>query len=150
MNPAPSSTTGAAKRHGTPPLETARDFFRALAGLGRLRVISPCGPSTFEALCEFGPHGYADGFMNAMTDAYHWHVDLARFRHVRSCEKIHARSGRRVLFFELREDANQKPFLFVYLHRGPREEFGVEREEAFAALHRTCEAGVSLRAEASS
>lgn len=32
-----------------------RRFFSLLEAMGALRVISGCGPSTFEALCTFGP-----------------------------------------------------------------------------------------------
>ena len=53
---------------------THRRFFEALAPLSPLRVISQCGASTFEAICRFGPYGFADGHMNAITPAYHWHV----------------------------------------------------------------------------
>src|SRR5262245_1007765 len=92
---------------------THRRFFGELGPLSPLRVISQCGASTFEAICRFGPHGFADGHMNAITPEYHWHVALARFRHVTSVDRTHARSGRRVLFFELREQAGAAPFLSI-------------------------------------
>lgn len=122
-------------------------FFHALRSLGRLRVISRCGPSTFEALCDFGPHGYAQGHMNAITDSYHWHLHVDGFRHLRSRDETHARSGRRVLFFELRERADSAPFLLIYLHREKGAEFEPEREAAFQALHAELSEGVELARE---
>ncbi len=114
---------------------THRRFFDSLRHLGRLRVISRSGPSTFEALCELGPHGFAHGYMNAICNAYHWHLELAPFRHLQTKDTVHARSGRRVLFFELRESPDAAPFLFIYLHREHGEEFDPEREALFATLH---------------
>lgn len=132
-----------------PPAERAaawshRRFFDALRSLGRLRVISRSGPSTFEALCTFGPYGFGHGHMNAITDAYHWHLALDGFRHLRSRDTVHERSGRRVLFFELREREDAPPFLFIYLHREKGEEFEPERERAFAALHAELGDGCAL------
>jgi hypothetical protein len=114
---------------------THREFFDALRALAPLRVISVSGPSVFEAICGFGPYGVADGHLNAITDAYHWHLDLSRFRILTSRDETHARSGRRVLFFELREAAGAEPFLLVYLHRAKGEDFAPAREERFAGLH---------------
>ena len=138
---APVASAGAAAASGA---WTHADFFRLLEAMGRLRVISGSGPSTFEALCGFGPWSLEHGFMNAITPEYHWHLALARFRHVRSVDSVHARSGRRVLFFELREQAADEPFLRIYLHREKHAEFGEERERGFAAAHATLEAGVTL------
>jgi hypothetical protein len=126
---------GAAIAAGGDPW-TARRLFEALRDLGPLRVISPAGPSLFEAICAVGPFGIADGYLNAMTPDYHWHLRLDGFRHLTSKDEVHARSGRRVLFFELREAAGGEPFLWIYLHRGKDEEIGARREEIFAALHR--------------
>jgi hypothetical protein len=123
---------------------TAHEFFAALTTLNPLRVISVSGPSVFETICRFERWTVGDGHMNAITDAYHWHIDLARFRWLRTQDAVHARSGRRVLFFALAEDATAPPFLLVYLYRGPREDFEAERESAFAALHRTLGAGVEV------
>jgi len=123
---------------------THRRFFDLLRELGTLRVISVSGPSVFEALCELGPYGVADGYMNAITPAYHWHLELARFRALRSRDTIHERSGRRVLFFELAEAREAEPFLRIYLYRGPREEFGPEREKRFAEAHADLAEGVLL------
>lgn len=130
----------------TPPAGgwSHRRFFSLLEAMGRLRVISGCGPSTFEALCDFGPWSLDHGFMNAITPAYHWHLAIARFRHLRSVDAVHARSGRRVLFFELREQAGDEPFLRIYLHREKGAEIGDERECAFAAAHASLESGVTL------
>lgn len=126
---------------------TARRFFAALRDLAPLRVISRCGPSTFEAICDFGPHGFAEGHMNAITPAYHWHLRVDGFRWLRSHDQVHARSGRRVLFFELRERADAPPFLFLYVHRERGAEFDANREAAFAALHADLSEGVALSIE---
>jgi hypothetical protein len=123
---------------------THREFFALLGSLGRLRIICRCGPSTFEAICRLGPHGFARGHMNAITDAYHWHLRTAGFGHVRSHEAVHERSGRRVLYFELRESADREPFLLVYLYRPPREEFDARAEEHFLAAHAELGGGAAL------
>lgn len=125
---------------------TPRRFFDALGGLGWLRIITVAGPSTFEALCEFGPYGIARGTLNAITAAYHWHIDLARFRHLRSRDEIHERSGRRVLFFELRESDGAPPFARIYLHREKGAAFAPDLERAFAALHDQLESGCTIEA----
>jgi hypothetical protein len=121
-----------------------RRYFSLLEEMGALRVISGCGPSTFEALCTFGPWTIEHGFMNAITPAYHWHLAIARFRHVKSVDSVHARSGRRVLFFELRERESDDPFLRIYLHREKGAEIGEQRERRFAAAHATLQSGVPL------
>lgn len=126
---------------------TARRFFARLGELSPLRVISACGPSTFEAICSFGPHGFADGHMNAITPAYHWHLRVDGFRWLRSHDAVHARSSRRVLFFELRERESAPPFLFLYVHRERGAEFDPAREAAFTALHAELAAGVELAHE---
>lgn len=120
---------------------TARRLFEALRELGPLRVISPAGPSLFEAICTLGAFGIADGWLNAITPEYHWHLRLDGFRHLTSKDEVHARSGRRVLFFELRETAEGEPFLWIYLHRGKGEELGGSREVIFGALHRELAGG---------
>lgn len=130
---------------------TARELFAAFRRLGPLRVISVAGPSVFEAILELGAFGVAGGWLNAMTPAYHWHVDLSRVHHVTTRDTVHERSGRRVLFFELREEedgAEAEPFLLVYLHRGKGEGFGAAREAAFAELHARFAAGGELAPEA--
>ena len=63
---------------------------------------------------------------------------------MRSHDTVHARSGRRVLFFELRESADARPFLFLYVHRERSAEFEPAREAAFAALHDALSEGVAL------
>jgi hypothetical protein len=123
---------------------TARELFEAFGDLGPLRVISVNGPSVFEAILELGAFGVADDWLNAMTPDYHWHVDLSRVRHLTTRDTIHERSGRRVLFFELREAAEAEPFLRVYLHRGKGEDFAVGREEGFAALQERFAEGAAL------
>ena len=154
MVPAPISEAGstaerpaAASAAGSVPWSHRR-FFDALGALGRLRVVSRSGPSTFEALCRFGPYGFGHGHMNALTDAYHWHLALDGFGHVRSCDTVHERSGRRVLFFELRERAEAAPFLFIYLHREKGEEFDAQRERQFAAIHAELSGGRALEPQA--
>ncbi|CAG0970597.1 hypothetical protein MYXO_01277 [Myxococcaceae bacterium] len=136
-----------AATRGPEPGFTHRRFFAALRTLGRLRVISRSGPSTFEALVGFGPFGFGHGHMNAITDAYHWHLALDRFGYLRSCDRVHERSGRRVLFFELRETPDAEPFLLIYLHREKGEEFDPELERRFAELHADLAEGRSLAAD---
>jgi len=126
---------------------THRRFFALLCELGRLRVIHRSGASTFEALCAMGPHGFADGYMNAITDAYHWHLKLEGFGYLRSHDTTHARSGRRVLFFELGERKGTPPFSMIYLHREKKEEFEPEREERFLEAHAELGAGRELATE---
>jgi hypothetical protein len=121
-----------------------RRFFALLRDLGRLRVIHRSGASTFEALCQMGPHGFAEGFMNAITDAYHWHVKLDGFGFVRSHDTTHARSGRRVLFFALAEARGAQPFSFIYLHREKGVEFDPEPERRFLDAHAELGAGRDL------
>ena len=122
-------------------------FFRALGPLSPLRVISACGASTFEAICRFGAFDFAAGHMNAITPEYHWHIALARFGHVQSVDRTHARSGRRVLLLELREHAGAAPFLSIFLYRERDEEFDAAREERFRALHAELAEGRALAAE---
>ena len=85
--------------------------------------------------------------MNAITPAYHWHFDVTRLRHLRSQDETHARSGRRVLFFELRQEAGQPPFMWIYVHRERGAEFDAEREKRFAAVHAELAGGVALAPE---
>lgn len=130
------------------PAWTARRFFELLGSLGRLRVISQSGPSTFEALCQVGPFALERGFVNAITPDYHWHLALRRFRHVRSHDEVHARSGRRVLSFALREEAGREPFLRIYLHREKDAEFDAAREARFQAAHGALRHGAPIELEA--
>lgn len=124
---------------------TAERLFDELQELGRLRVISVCGPSVFEAICEAAPYDVRDGFLNMITDAYHWHFSTARFRYLRSVDSIHARSNRRVLFFELREEEDAPPFLRIYVFRPHGEEFSSMAVERFEAMHHELEDGVPVR-----
>ena len=147
MQPAPSASEPAQMTPSAAPGAapwTHRRFFELLGRLGRLRVISQSGASTFEAICGFGAFGIAQGYMNAITPEYHWHLELARFGHLRSHDAVYPRSGRRVLSFELRERAAAEPFLQIFLYREPGEEFGARREAEFAAAHRELAAGVEL------
>jgi len=123
---------------------THRRFFDLLGTLGPLRVISVSGPSVFEALCTFGPYGLDGKHMNAVTGAYHWHLGLAGFGHLCTRDEVHARSGRRVLFFELREGPEERPFLRIYLYRPPGEAFDPEVEKRFAEAHAELAEGAAL------
>jgi hypothetical protein len=138
---------GSAPPAPAPEPWTARRFFALLADLGRLRVISQSGPSTFEALCEVGPVEIVHGFLNAITPEYHWHLALKRFRHLRSHDEVHARSGRRVLFFSLHEDADAAPFLRIYLHREKGAGFDAAREARFLAAHGALREGAPIEPE---
>ena len=126
---------------------THRRFFELLEALGRLRVISACGPSTFEALCALHSWRVERGFLNAITPEYHWHLAVSRLRHLRSADELHARSGRRVLFFELREFESADPFLRIYVHREKGAEFEAERERSFSAAHQELRGGVAFDSE---
>jgi hypothetical protein len=141
---APTTATPIAS---TADLWTHRRFFALLRELGKLRVIHRAGASTFEALCTMGPHGFAEGHMNAITDAYHWHVKLSGFGHLRTQDTTHGRSGRRVLLFELREREESPPFAFIYLHREKGEEFAPDREQLFLAAHSELGGGRDLAVE---
>lgn len=125
---------------------TAQRFFEQLQELGDLRVISVCGPSVFEAICRVAPFEEQDGYLNIITDAYHWHFATDRLRHLRSVDTTHARSGRRVLFFELREEPDAPSFLRIYLFRPHGEDFRPEVVERFDALHATLAAGLPVAA----
>lgn len=129
-------------------MATARSFFEALRLLGPLRVISQCGPSTFESICTVRSFSIADGYFNAIDPAFHWHLKLDGFGHLRSRDEIHTRSGRWVLFFELRKDAESEPFLMIYLYRRSGAEFLPEQESLFAQLHAELAPGVTLEEEA--
>lgn len=123
---------------------THRELFEAFTALGPLRIISIAGASVFESICRLEQWGINDGYMNAFTDAYHWHVDLGRFRHVRTRDETHDRSGRRVLYFELCEEAGAEPFLRVYVHREKNVAFDDTREQAFNGLHALLGTGAAV------
>ena len=143
--PAPAATTSSrGSSRGSARNWTLARLFRELASLGPLRVISVTPGSTFEAICEVGSFGIAHGHLNAITEAYHWHLDLQRLRYLRSVSEVHARSGREVLYFELKESAEAQASLWIYLYRRPKEGFGDLREARFAVLHVELMAGVEL------
>ncbi|MFO0688336.1 MAG: hypothetical protein U0900_06485 [Myxococcota bacterium] len=127
---------------------TAARFFDLLPQLGRLRVISICGPSVFESLCCAGAYSIDDGSLDMVTSEFHWHVALERFRHLQSHDAVHGRSGRNVLFFELRERREAAPFLRVYVYRAPGADFDPAIESVFRAAHAELADGVELAAEA--
>jgi hypothetical protein len=130
-------------RSASPSWSAAR-FFSLLPTLGRLRIVSICGPSVFESLCEAGPFTIEHGSLNMMCDAYHWHVAIDRFRYLQSHDAMHGRSGRTVLYFELRERVDAVPFLRIYLHRAPGVGFDPELVARFAAIHAELANGVEL------
>ncbi len=123
---------------------THSEFFATLRELSPLRIVSQCGPSVFEAIVPFDPYGIADGHLTAITECYHWHIDLTRFRHAVSYDTIHARSGRQVLYVALHESPAVDPFLVVYLYRGRDEEFDDRRRERFGALHARLAGGEAM------
>lgn len=137
------SPTDPAALPGEPPLSIAA-LFESVRELNPLRVISMSGPSVFEAICDLGPFSITETWLNAITESYHWHLQVDRVGHVRSRDQVHERSGRRVLFLELRERPEVEPFLFIYLHRKKGEEFGDERERRFAELHALLSAGIRM------
>ena len=125
-----------------------QEFFDALRTTSPLRVIQITGPSVFETICEVDSFSLRDQWLNAITPQYHWHLNIERFKHLTTRDTIHERSGRRVLFFELRETADQDPFLLIYLHRGKDEEFKSDREHRFLELHERCADGIRVEVEA--
>ena len=125
---------------------SAERLWGLLTRLGKLRIISSCGPSTFEAICEVPRYGNARGFLNVITDGYHWHLEHARFGHLRSCDGVNPRSGRRVLYFELRETPESEPFLWIYLYRAPDGDFEPEPLERFQTAHLELKSGRLLQA----
>ncbi|MCR9094192.1 MAG: hypothetical protein NXI30_08245 [bacterium] len=129
---------------------TATRFFDLLQKLGRLRVISVCGPSVFEAICEAGPYDVQGGSINMVTPDFHWHFAHARLGFLQSHDTTHARSGRRVLFFSLHETQDDAPFLRIYVYRPPNEEFDPAVIDVFQAAHAELESGLAVGAEESS
>lgn len=123
---------------------TATRFFDLLPKLGRLRVISVCGPSVFEAICEAGPYAVQGGSIDMITPDFHWHFAHRRLGHLRSHDTTHRRSGRRVLFFELRERADQDPFLRIYVYRPKDADFEPSALDAFLSAHAELAEGVGV------
>ena len=124
---------------------SADRFFDLLQTFSRMRVILKTGPSVFEALCAPGAYSIQGHFLNVITPEYHWHLDVSRFGFLQSFDEIHARSGRRVLFFSLSEKkGDDRPFLQIYLYRGPGEEFDPQIESGFMRAHEELQSGVWL------
>ena len=123
---------------------SADRFFDLLQTFPRMRVILRTGPSVFEALCAPGAYSVQGRFLNVMTSEYHWHLDTSRWGFLKSCDEIHARSGRRVLFFSLYEEEEEGPFLQIYLYREPGEEFHPEVEATFLHAHDELQKGILL------
>ena len=128
---------------------SATRFFDLLPKLGRLRVISVCGPSVFEAICEAGSYTVERGSINMVTAEFHWHFAPARLSFLQSHDTVHARSGRRVLFFTLHEREDEAPFLRIYVYRRPNEEFDAAAADVFRTAHEDLASGVVVRAEES-
>jgi hypothetical protein len=126
---------------------TVGGVFELLRRLSPLRVISVSGPSVFEAIVDFDRYGFAQGHMNAMTPAYHWHLGLDDFGWIRSYDTVHERSGRRVLFLQFARSSDAEPFVSVYVHRPKGEEFDPTRLEAFARAHAELAEGRRLEAD---
>lgn len=145
--PEDGAGTGSESAAGHAPW-TAERVLASLADLGPLRIITVTGPNVFETICELEGYGVANGYFNAITPGYHWHLRLDGLRHVQTKDETHARSGRRVLFLELRENARAEPFLRIYLHRGKGEGFGADREAAFGRLHAAFAGGAALESAA--
>lgn len=143
-SPRPALATRDARAAASPSAWDAARFFDLLQQLGKLRVISVCGPSVFESICVAGPYDIDGGFLNMITDAFHWHVAIGRLRHLQSNDTTHGRSGRNVLFFELREQEDAAPFLRIYVYRPPGAEFAPEVAAAFERAHAELKQGVSL------
>ncbi|MBZ0114746.1 MAG: hypothetical protein K8J08_19950 [Thermoanaerobaculia bacterium] len=144
MSPEPATAIDPSAPDRSAPYRTAEGLFGALRSLSPLRIISVCGPSVFEAIENFGAFGIHDGWMNAMCDRYHWHLQIDRIGSITSRDTIHERSGRRVLFLELREKLDAEPFLLLYLHRAKGEDFEEERLVLFEKLHALYGAGAPL------
>ena len=126
-----------------------REFFEVLRSVSPLRVIQITGPSVFETICDVDSFSLREEWLNAITPLYHWHLNVDRFKHLTTKDEIHERSGRRVLFFELRESSgDERPFLLIYLHRGKDEEFDAVREQTFQQLHDRCSGGATVGVEA--
>ena len=123
------------------------ELFGLIRQLSPLRVIQVTGPSVFETICDLDSFSIADGWFNAITPQYHWHLELGQFQHITTRDTTHERSGRRVLFFELRQSPNDDPFLLIYLHRGKGQEFEPDREEIFERLHGRCSQGALVEIE---
>jgi hypothetical protein len=66
---------------------------------------------------------------------------------LRTQDTTHGRSGRRVLFFELREREASPPFALIYVHREKGEEFAPECEQRFLAAHAELGGGRDLAME---
>ncbi|MGH0033467.1 MAG: hypothetical protein ACQGVK_00420 [Myxococcota bacterium] len=119
-------------------------LFDLISAVSPLRIISRCGPSTFEAIASLERFSIARGWLNAMQPDFHWHLDLGGLGWVRSRDQIHSRSGRRVMFLELAASAEQAPFLLVYLYRPKGAEFTPEQEARFAEAHADLANGLRL------
>ncbi|MEZ7978277.1 MAG: hypothetical protein QMC74_01095 [Myxococcota bacterium] len=126
---------------------SAERLFDLLPRLGQLRVISVCGPSVFEAICEATAYELLGGSINMITPAFHWHFAADRLGHLQSHDTIHRRSGRRVLFFELREHADQSPFLRIYVYRAVKTDFATSAISNFIEAHSELSNGIVITQE---
>ncbi len=138
----------ASPAHSAAPVQwTHQRFFELVSGVSPLRVISRCGPSTFEAIIRLERFEVSKGWMNAIQPEFHWHFATAGLRWVRSRDEVHKRSGRRVMYFELGEGPDEPPFLLIYLYRPKDAEFSPEQEERFAAAHAQLSEGCPISKE---
>ena len=126
---------------------TARRFFNLLQHLGPLRVVSVSGPSVFEALCEIGPQAFSESSLNIITPQYHWNLSLDRFRHLRSVTRVHPKTGKITAFFELRDEANETPFLRIYLSPDPKIVGSCQRQPLFDEAHQSLQCGADVLLE---
>ncbi|HEV7670810.1 MAG TPA: hypothetical protein VGS22_20000 [Thermoanaerobaculia bacterium] len=140
------SAAGVSSPQEGPPWTLAR-LFGELVDLGDLRVIVTTPGSVFECICRIRGFGIAGGWLNAMTEGYHWHIDLGAIRFARTRDEIHERSGRQVLYLELGTAPEAVPSFAIYLHRPSGEPWSSERFERFGGLREVFDGGRELVVE---
>ena len=126
---------------------TASALFAALVGLGPFRIIHQSGASTFEAIAPIAEADVMGPFLNIICDAYHWHLRLDGCGHAQTFDQTHARSGRRVLFIALADEAPDQGgevFARLYVHRAKGAEFDASVLAGFMALHADLAEGRAL------
>lgn len=153
MASTPASPAPAAGAPHTDPIDSsaaprsAEDLFGRLEGLGPFRIIHQAGPSTFEAIAPIVPSSVVGPFLNLISDAYHWHLQLSGVGHAQTFDQTHARSGRRVLFVALADRAPEdggQVFTRLYVHRAKGAEFEPHVLDGFLRLHRALAGGRAL------
>lgn len=143
----PEESSGGAAHLQEAPTWTLARLFRELAELGDLRVIVSTPGSVFECICRIRGFGIASGWLNAITEGYHWHLDLGALRFARTRDEIHERSGRQVLFLELGTAAGAARSVAIYLHRPFGESWSPGRLERFGRLREAFDDGRELAIE---